>query len=184
MKKVFKKTRKIMSLFLIAATIFSLNIATTYAAEAETDQPIVIGEYDGWLSECIDAEKLSGCRTTTKEVGLSDFDWQMEFVSDENGNILASNSKDNVADSYKNVSCICDENSNISIVDETEGKSWSGKYSLKVSDKGTKAYDLTFSDDVSVIGILGVREYEDGETVYSFAIYTDDKVVSFLPEAI
>lgn len=56
MKKVFKKTRKIMSLFLIAATIFSLNIATTYAAEAETDQPIVIGEYDGWLSECIDAE--------------------------------------------------------------------------------------------------------------------------------
>lgn len=56
MKKVFKKTRKIMSLFLIAATIFSLNIATTYAAEAETDQPIVIGEYDGWLSECIDTE--------------------------------------------------------------------------------------------------------------------------------
>ena len=56
MKKVFKKTRKIMSLFLITATIFSLNIATTYAAEAETDQPIVIGEYDGWLSECIDTE--------------------------------------------------------------------------------------------------------------------------------
>lgn len=127
---------------------------------------------------------LSGCHTTTKEVGLSDFDWQMEFVSDENGNILASNSKDNAADSYKNVSCICDENSNISIIDETEGKSWSGKYSLKVSDKGTKSYDLTFPDDVSVIGILGVREYEDGETAYSFVIYTDDKVVSFLPKAI
>lgn len=127
---------------------------------------------------------LSGCRTTTKEVGLSDFDWQMEFVSDENGNILASNSKDNAADSYKNVSCICDENSNISIINETEGKSWSGKYSLKVSDKGTKSYDLTFPDDVSVIGILGVREYEDGETAYSFVIYTDDKVVSFLPKAI
>lgn len=62
--------------------------------------------------------------------------------------------------------------------------SWSGKYSLKVSDKGTKSYDLTFPDDVSVIGILGVREYEDGETAYSFVIYTDDKVVSFLPKAI
>ena len=36
-----------MSLFLIVATIFSLNIAITYAAEAETDQPIGIGEYDG-----------------------------------------------------------------------------------------------------------------------------------------
>lgn len=62
--------------------------------------------------------------------------------------------------------------------------SWSGKYSLKVCDKGTKSYDLTFPDVVSVIGILGVREYEDGETEYSFVIYTDDKVVSFLPKAI
>lgn len=43
-----------MSLFLIAATIFSLNIVTTYAAEAETEQPIVIGEYDGWLNDKIE----------------------------------------------------------------------------------------------------------------------------------
>ena len=54
MKKVFKKTRKIMSLFLRSATIFSLNIVTTYAAEAETEQPIVIGEYDGWLNDKIE----------------------------------------------------------------------------------------------------------------------------------
>lgn len=70
------------------------------------------------------------------------------------------------------------------ILEMAEGKSWSGKYSLKVSDKGIKFYNLIFPGDVSVIGVLGVKEYEGGETAHSFVIYMDDKVVSFLPKAI
>ena len=42
-----------MSLFLIVATIFSSNIAITYAAEAETDQPLVLGEYAGRMHALI-----------------------------------------------------------------------------------------------------------------------------------
>lgn len=128
---------------------------------------------------------LSGCRSTINDVCLNDLDWKLEFVSDLEGSMLVSgNSKDNLADVHKNVNCICDKNSNITITDETDGKSWSGKYSLELSDKDTKSYKLIFSDNVILTGILGKRQYVDGKIAHSFTIYTNDKVISFLSEEI
>lgn len=126
---------------------------------------------------------LSGCRAYTKAVELSILNWKLEYIGDRTDiTSVQENIKDDLADKYKNISCSCDENGNILIVDETERKSWSGKYSLKLSDKETQAYELTFPEGISAIGILGKRQYEDGKIVGSFTIYTDDKVISFLSD--
>lgn len=97
---------------------------------------------------------------------------------------VQKSTKDYPTGNYKNVSFACDENGNVLITDERERKSWSGKYSLKLSDKETQVYELTFPEGISAIGILGKRQYEDGRTVDSFTIYTDDKVISFLSDEI
>lgn len=137
--------------------------------------------YVGCLVLLVNIFLLSGCQPIVKEVRLSDLDWKMEFISDKNGNMLVSgNSKDNLADVYKNINCICDEKSNITIGDETEGKSWSGHYYLKLKDKDTMSYELTFPNNIEATGILGKRKYEGGKGIYSFIIYTDDKIISFL----
>lgn len=128
---------------------------------------------------------LSGCRTSTNTLDLSTLKWKLEYVDDRTEiTSVQESTKDYPTGNYKNVSCACDENGNILITDETERKSWSGKYSLKLSDKETQAYELTFPDCISAIGILGKRQYEDGRTVDSFTIYTDDKVISFLSDEI
>lgn len=40
--------------------VFSLNVVTAFAAEPDTVQdPIIIGKYDGLLSDCIDSDSAT-----------------------------------------------------------------------------------------------------------------------------
>lgn len=129
---------------------------------------------------------LTGCGIHSEDIGLDDFKWKLELVTDKSGAILASGSQKDIenklTDNYKDISCICDANSNISITDSSDGKNWNGKYTLKMSDRDAKSYDLTFQEDFSVTGILGKRKYSNGESKYSFTIYKDDMIISFLAD--
>lgn len=47
-----------MALILTVMMILSINVATTYAAETETNQPVIIGGFDGQLKDCIDTDDV------------------------------------------------------------------------------------------------------------------------------
>lgn len=56
MKKIFEKTKRIVAMILTAVAVLSLNIAPVCAAETDFNPPVIIGEFDGWLSECLETE--------------------------------------------------------------------------------------------------------------------------------
>jgi len=111
---------------------------------------------------------------------MSDLNWKLESVSNEDGTILSSSDTENTCDS---VICKFDDDDNISIINKENGKSWSGKYALKLTDGETESFELDFSDGTVATGIFGKRIYKNQKAVYSFVIYTDNQIVSFLSEA-
>lgn len=58
MRNILNRTRNIIAFVLVSTIILSLNNMPAYAAEIEADQPIIIGQYDGWLSDCVENEDI------------------------------------------------------------------------------------------------------------------------------
>lgn len=56
MKRIFEKTKRIIAVILTTVTVVALSIAPVCAAEQDTEQQVIVGQFDGWLSECIDTE--------------------------------------------------------------------------------------------------------------------------------
>lgn len=58
MKKIIKK--RALAVLMVLCVVFSLNVVIAFAAEPDTVQDsIIIGEYDGLLSDCMDSDSAT-----------------------------------------------------------------------------------------------------------------------------
>lgn len=112
---------------------------------------------------------LLGCTSVDTKKKISNHSWQVESVSDLDGNPLENGM----------VVVFNDDNSFI-LKDESNGKEWKGKYTTKKMDSSYKL-DLFYEDtEESVTGVYGTREYEDKTTVPSITFQVEDKILSFI----
>ena len=112
---------------------------------------------------------LLGCTSVDTKKKISNHSWQVESVSDLDGNPLENGM----------VVVFNDDNSFI-LKDESNGKEWKGKYTTKKMDSSYKL-DLFYEDtEESVTGVYGTREYEDKTTVPPITFQVEDKILSFI----
>lgn len=104
----------------------------------------------------------------TKEK-ISDYIWQVDSVTDLDGNPLEN----------EMVVVFNDDNSFI-LKDESNGKEWKGKYTSEKVDSSYKL-DLFYEDTEEIItGVYGMREYKDKTIVPSITFQFEDKIFSFI----
>lgn len=109
------------------------------------------------------------CASVDTKGKISDYIWQVDSVTDLDGNPLEN----------EMVVVFNDDNSFI-LKDKSNGKEWKGEYTTEKIDSSYKL-DLFYEDTEEVItGVYGVREYKDKTIVPSITFQFEDKILSFI----
>lgn len=112
---------------------------------------------------------LLGCTSVDTEQKISDHKWEIESVSDLNGNILE-----------KDMTIIFNDDNSFALADKSNDKEWQGEYRTEKVDSSYKL-DLYCEDtEETITGVYGIREYDAKTNTPSITLQTEDKILSFI----
>lgn len=114
---------------------------------------------------------LLGCTSMDGKAKISDHSWEIESVSDLEGNPL---NKEMTLDFHKDSSFV--------LLDKSNEKEWLGQYALEKIDDSYKL-DLDFEEiEETIVGVYGTRDYEDKRALASITFEFQDEIISFIAE--
>lgn len=112
---------------------------------------------------------FSACNATNTKQKISDHNWEIESVTDLDGNPLENE-----------MTIIFNNDNSFVLIDQSNNKEWRGKYTTEKVDSSYKL-DLLYEDaEETITGVYGTREYENKTTVSSITFKVEDKIFSFI----
>lgn len=129
---------------------------------------------------------FSGCNSNSLSGTdiLRNTEWNLEVVSDEDGNLIASGENyPDLADTQYVISLSFNEDQSFAFVDSTNSKEMVGTYEIDTVNQVNNTYSLQlyFADtDEPISAVLGYREYENGDEVPSIIFQLNQYIYSFL----
>lgn len=123
---------------------------------------------------------LVGCGVSSDKLPS---DFEMEFISDLNGNIKITNpNQPELADKVSEIALTLFSDGSFEINDKTENNKWNGTYTIEKMDSSWKLeFSLEESDEI-INGVLGFREYQDKKQIYSITFNTEKNIISFIAQ--
>src|SRR5699024_8502620 len=107
---------------------------------------------------------ISGCTSVNTEQKISYYKWEMEFVSDLDGNPLEND-----------MTIVFNDDSSFVLADKFNDKEWKGKYTTEKVGSSYKL-DLHCKDtEKTITGVYGTREYYDKKRIPSITLQTENK---------
>ncbi len=112
---------------------------------------------------------LLGCSSIDTKEKVSDHNWEIESVSDLEGNPLENE-----------MNVIFNDDNSFILTDKSNDKEWKGKYSTEKVGVDYKL-DLYYEDiEETIAGVYGTREYDNKTKVPSITFQVEDKILSFI----
>ena len=126
------------------------------------------------LSLCVSFCACSHSNTQS----ISSYLWTLEFVSDLDGKLLFSGSKQ---EGTKQMDlALRFDGKQFSLKDNTSNQTWTGSYSLERTSKSYRL-ELFFENSTKpVVGVYGTRVYSDNSKKATITLQTDDYILSFV----
>ncbi|RPF42099.1 hypothetical protein EDD70_2842 [Hydrogenoanaerobacterium saccharovorans] len=122
----------------------------------------------------------TGCNSAEHNDILIENQWKMEFISDLDGNILVTNlEQTNLAEDVRDMRLSFSKDGTVTLKDLTNGEDLSGTYTSEKLDNSIKL-EVDFEDKDNILGTCGLREYGNGEKLYSIVLNSEDKILSFI----
>lgn len=120
---------------------------------------------------------LCGCfgKSSVSESGT----WELEFVSDTSGNIIAGGPDYTGFDGDTLDLSYSFDGKNFEVTNAGQPVT-SGTYTKESAGDDTLALTLEYDNGATASAVVGVRTYDDGSSVLSMTIDTTDNIFSFL----
>lgn len=123
---------------------------------------------------------LSGCSSNIPKV--EDYDWIMASVQSisADGQVIAYGEPENsTLDSIKQIELACKaENGNLTLTDQTNGKTYTGTYQLSKMSKQSSIYEVVVNGKEGM-AVVAMTTYQNGSQKPTFIISLCDYAINF-----
>lgn len=129
------------------------------------------------------AVTLIGC--TTKSLPTSVVgEWELETISDIDGNILVvgkgyNDDDDDAIRQKKDIMAIFNEDSTFEIIGDEENLQGEYNQDQELSTPEAMAINMALENGTEILAVYGIRKYQDGSEINSLIFTLDEKIYSF-----